>query len=78
MKPKPLPRRKIIQEAEQKGGVAVRVGSKQALLDEGQGMDLKVEITERKKDGVKQDFISYRICTQVRGGAERVRLNRWG
>ena len=74
IKPKPLPRKKLSQETssssgETSGGVVKGAGSKQALLDEGQGMDLKIEITERKFSGVKQDFISYRVCTQVcKGG----------
>ena len=74
VKPKPLPRKKLSQETssssgETSGGVVKGAGSKQALLDEGQGMDLKIEITERKFSGVKQDFISYRVCTQVcKGG----------
>lgn len=69
MKPKPLPRRNLAERADEpKGGVGVGVGSKQALLDEGQGMDLKVEIMERKRDGLKLEYISYRICTQVSSG----------
>lgn len=37
-----------------------------SIETEGQSIDLKVSITEREKQGVKQDpYFSYKICTDV-------------
>lgn len=63
VKPKPFIRRKLLQPC-----VLREAGMEEDEASSEQGMDLKVEITEREKVGVKSDsYIMYKICTQVRG-----------
>ena len=66
VKPKPLPRMKPRQfsNGDRSGEVAQLSPSPPCM---GQDVDLKVEVTEREKVGVKSDaYIRYKICTEVR------------
>lgn len=69
VKPKPLPRMKLLQFSNG-GGAEESAQLSPSSNCLGQDVDLKVEVTERDKVGVKSDaYIRYKICTEVREGA---------